>query len=332
MSIAERRARNSADHEGIPKLATEQTGCNLCESRNSRRLFTEVYRLGESEVELGIVRCRFCGLVYVTPRLTFESVQTVYQHDQGHTISHEYCWNGRSSDRRFRRLLDRLARMQPQGRLLDVGCGGGHFLASARRLGKWDVMGVEPSASAAEQARSLAECEVHACPFEEIPFEPGSLQVVTLLGVLEHLHDPLGALERVHGLLGPSGVLAVYVPNFHYLRIKDTGLVPFLSRGRWCDLHPQEHLFQFTLRSLRKILEKAGFRVAAMDVGHPFLQGQGLKPRLKMAAYHAVRALRALTGVHLGGIEAVAVRMEKAKDNGASHEISRGGPEMRNHG
>ena len=76
--------------------------------------------------------------------------------------------------------------------------------------------------------------------------ESESVDIVALMGVLEHLHDPLKTLQRVHGLLRPGGVLAVYVPNFSYLRIKDTGLVAMARRGRWSDLHPQEHLFHFT--------------------------------------------------------------------------------------
>jgi 2-polyprenyl-3-methyl-5-hydroxy-6-metoxy-1,4-benzoquinol methylase len=299
-------------------LATEQTRCNLCGASVSRRLFTETHRLGESEVELGIVRCKRCGLVYVSPRLTFDSTQCLYRHHANKTMTHRYCWQGDPDGARFRRLLGRLAVMRSEGRLLDVGCGVGHFLAEAKRIGKWEVVGVEPSPSVAEQARQRAKCPVYADTLEETPLEPGSFHVVTMLAVLEHLHDPLGTLERVHKLLKPSGLLAVYVPNFHYLRIKDAGIAALLRRGRWSNLHPQEHLFQFTPRSLRMILEAARFQLIDLDIGYPFLHGGAVERWLKMSAYQGVRMLRKLTGLHLGGLEAIARRLDEADTRAAA--------------
>jgi 2-polyprenyl-3-methyl-5-hydroxy-6-metoxy-1,4-benzoquinol methylase len=246
------RAREFCSQVGT--LFTEQTDCNLCRVANTEELFRETYRLRGSEVELGIVRCKHCGLVYVSPRLTPESARCVYEWDAERTVSHHYCWNGESDNARFGRLLRRLAAIQPEGRLLDVGCGAGHFLAAAQHMGQWEVLGVEPSSSAAGQARRLAECQVYQSTLEEAPLEPGSFDIVTMFAVLEHLHDPRGTLHRAYELLRPSGLLAVYVPNFHYLRIKDTGPVALLRLGRWSNLYPQEHLFQFTPRTLRMLL------------------------------------------------------------------------------
>ena len=295
-------------------LATETTDCNLCGSRRTRPMYRQRYRLGDSEATLSIVRCRRCGLIYVSPRLTRESVQAVYRLDEVHTISSNYCWTRSTSDGRFRRVLARLGELRPDGRLLDVGCGSGQFLKEARATGRWEVLGVEPSAAAAGEARRLAGCTVHASTLDGAPLERGSFDVLTAFGVLEHLHDPVGTLRHAGTLLKPGGVLAVYVPNFHYLRMKDTGLGALVRRRRWSDLHPQEHLFHFTPRSLWALLEKAGFEVVDLDVGCPFVRPRGVRRWLKMAAYHAVRALWAATGIHLGGIEAIARRVELTCD------------------
>jgi 2-polyprenyl-3-methyl-5-hydroxy-6-metoxy-1,4-benzoquinol methylase len=318
MSLGQDSKLSSAGQNVGNPLATEQTRCNLCGASASRRLFTETYHLEESEVELGIVRCTRCGLVYVSPRLTFDSTQRLYRHHAQKTMTHHYCWQGNPDGARFHRLLDRLAVMQSEGRLLDVGCGVGHFLAEAKRIGKWEVVGLEPSAPVAEQARQRAKCPVYANTLEEAPLQPGSFHVVTMLAVLEHLHDPLGTLQRVRGLLKPCGLLAVYVPNFHYLRIKDTRIAALLRRGRWSNLHPQEHVFQFTPRSLRMILEAARFQLIDLDIGHPFLYGGAVERWLKMSAYQGLRVLRKLTGLHLGGLEAVARRLDEADSRAAA--------------
>lgn len=287
-------------------LITEETTCNLCGSGESRPLLSETYRLNGSQVELEIRRCRGCDLVYTSPRLTFESTLQVYADDAEHTISHNYCWDGSNDGSRFENLLNRLRELAPEGRLLDVGCGGGHLLAEARAAAPWELIGVDPSQQAAEQTRARVGCEVFATSLEEADIQPASCEIVTMLGVLEHLHDPLGTLNSVGGLIKADGLLAVYVPNFNYLRLKDSGLLAYLRRGRWSDLHPQEHLHHFTPQTLRALLNSAGFDVLQMEIGHPFMQGSPLKRTLKKSAYHAVRALKSATGIHFGGLEAIA--------------------------
>jgi len=290
-------------------LATESPACNVCGSYAARRLWTEEYRLGASRAELGIVRCRSCGQIYVSPRLDQPSTRLVYEHDRSATISHHYCWDAADDGRRFRKLLRRLDELQPGGkRLLDVGCGSGDFLRAAARTGRWQVTGVEPFAPMAAEAGRRAACAVHATTLEEAPLEPGSFDCVALLGVLEHLHDPRAVLRRAHDLLRPSGSLAVYVPNFHYLRLVQTGPISYARTGRFSSLHPQEHLFHFTPRTLERLLEATGFRLHDLHVGPPFLQGSRLRRWLKTAAYGAACALAGFTGLHLGGLEAIALR------------------------
>jgi SAM-dependent methyltransferase len=143
---------------------------------------------------------------------------------------------------------------------------------------------------------------------EDAPLDPNSFDVITMFGVLEHLHDPRGALRHAHRLLKPDGVLAVYVPNFQYLRLKDAGLVARLRTGRWSDLHPQEHMFQFTPRSLRQMLENTRFACLHVDIGSPFLNCRGVRRAVKLAAYYLACGMKRCVGVHLGGIEAVARR------------------------
>ncbi len=291
-------------HENI--LLTEEVGCNLCGSRESRRLLTEEYRLQDSCASLGLNRCRDCGLVYVSPRLTTASTLHVYEHDAANTISHHYCWEGSDDASRFRPLLDRLRTVVPSGRLLDVGCGGGHLLAEARRSGNWDVVGIEPVQEVARQAARFSGAKVYPTTLEQTPLEPGSFDVITLLGVLEHVHDPSGLLQRVSTLLRPGGALAVYVPNFNYLRWKDAGILSWLRTRRWSVLHPQEHQFQYTPRTLTSLLEHQGFELERIDLGQPFSHGSAWQQGMKNMAFLGLQGLHHLTGIHLAGIEAIA--------------------------
>lgn len=288
------------------RLHTEEVGCGGCGAAARRRLYSERYKLFDQAVELGINRCERCGLVYVSPRLTPESVQLVYEHDAEHTISHNYCWSGSDSEARFAPLLTRLAGLAPAGRLLDVGCGGGHFLHAAQARGSWLCEGLEPVAQAADQAARYADCTVHNATLEEAGLKPGRYQVVSMLGVLEHFHDPLATLAAAKRLLADDGLLCAYVPNFNYLRLKDAGPICYARHQRWSKLHPQEHLFQYQPQTLLQLLKTAGFEPVRLDVGKPFLHGGSAKRFAKKIAFGAASALRATTGVCIGGLEVIA--------------------------
>jgi 2-polyprenyl-3-methyl-5-hydroxy-6-metoxy-1,4-benzoquinol methylase len=296
------------------RLQLEYVTCSLCGCNDSKRLHTERYELAGDAVELGVNRCALCKLVYVSPRLTPTATKLVYELDATDTISHNYCWEGEASERRFDGLLRRLHQHNSGGQLLDVGCGGGHFLRAAKRHGNWRVVGIEPVASAAIQAAQLANCEVHHSTLEDAPFAAGSFDVVSMLGVLEHVHEPLHVLRAARRLLTDCGHLAIYVPNYYYLRLKDTGPYCYIRSGNWSRLHPQEHLHHFTPKTLGRVLDKCGFEVVHLDMGRPFTSRSLLKQALKQAAFKALIGIKAATGVHLGGIEVIA----RPKTNAAS--------------
>ncbi|MEM8946014.1 MAG: class I SAM-dependent methyltransferase [Planctomycetota bacterium] len=295
-------------------LQTESVSCNACGADDFQPISAETYRLQDAEVSLGVVRCNSCQLVYTNPRLTRESTLQVYQHDTEHTISSNYCWSGDHTSARFAPLLRRLRAYAPAGRLLDVGCGSGDFLRVASTTGQWELTGIEPVPDAAAEARQSCTATIHTSVLEEVSFEPRAFDVISMLGVLEHVHDPAETLQTAHKLLKPGGLLAIYVPNFSYLRFKDLGSICLLRTGRWSDLHPQEHQFQFTQQTLKALLDSNGFDVLRIDVGRPFAVGSPAKRLLKNISFRAVQALWKMTGVHLGGLEVIA-RVQSCEPN-----------------
>jgi|GEM_PF-5656970 len=288
------------------QLQTERVSCDSCGSSHCEQVAAEDYELNGSCVSLGIMRCSHCRLVYTSPRLTQDSTFQMYSHDAAQTISGNYCWSGDHSKARFLPLIERLQEFCPTGKLLDVGCGSGDFLRVASQETAWEVAGVEPVSDAARCAKAASRATVYECVLEKTPLEEGTLDIVSMLGVLEHVHSPTSTLARVQHLLKPTGLLAIYVPNFHYLRLKDTGPVCYLRRGRWSDLHPQEHQFHFTKNTLRSTLERCGFEVLRMDVGQPFAVGSKLTRVAKKGLHSGIQALWNLSGIHLGGLEVIA--------------------------
>lgn len=139
------------------------------------------------------------------------------------------------------------------GRLLDVGCGDGRFLAMMRGLG-WEPFGIEPDAQAAEVARSSFRVNVTCGTLQQSSFQSEFFDAITLNHVIEHAHDPLQLLRECRRLLRADGKLVLVTPNIESLGFR-------LFKRSWQPLHLPWHLYLFTLTSMRRILERADFSV-----------------------------------------------------------------------
>jgi SAM-dependent methyltransferase len=125
------------------------------------------------------------------------------------------------------------------------------MLDELRRRG-WSVMGTEASEMAARHARDVLGLPVATQDVQELRLGEGSLDVVTLYHVLEHLPDARGCLQEVHRALKPGGIVVVAVPNLDSLEARWTG------RG-WFHLDPPRHQFHFSKRALLRMLRELGF-------------------------------------------------------------------------
>lgn len=174
-----------------------------------------------------------------------------------------------------------LASRNHGGSYLEIGAGNGSTLLALQDKYK-RLVGTELSAVRTRELRSLFKespnVEILHNNLEEegIPFRDAEFDTVSMIAVLEHLFDPIGALKECRRVLKPGGQLIVDTPNIAKWtrRIKLLfGYFPStasLREGLLCydkltptDLHDEGHLHYFTHRSLRRLaLERAGFRRA----------------------------------------------------------------------
>jgi len=142
------------------------------------------------------------------------------------------------------------------GRLLEIGCGGGNFLAGMRDLG-WEVEGIDFDPVAVDSAHRQYGLEVRHGLFEDEDYPLDHFDAVVMSHVIEHVADPLVLLAKCRRVLRPGGRLVLLTPN-----IESLGHGKFGSS--WVHLDPPRHLHLFSLATLREMAVRSGFDITAL--------------------------------------------------------------------
>ena len=159
--------------------------------------------------------------------------------------------------------------MIPRGteRVLEVGCSNGATLAHARKtLGLAEVVGIEPYEPAAAVAAGRVDRVIvgDVEKMEGLDYPENYFDCIICADVLEHLRDPWSTLAMLRRYLSDDGVLLASIPNIRHI-------VPLLKiiRDRLeyeeHGILDQTHLRFFTLHTMRKMFEDAGFKVERVE-------------------------------------------------------------------
>jgi len=195
-----------------------------------------------------IYECLSCGLACLQPQPASDDMQAHYP---------DWLWeaeyHGGRVPQRLNVALDILQRFHPRpGILLDVGCATGEFILAAERAG-WRARGIEVSERQADVALSRGADAILFPDF--LVYESDTrFDAITLNHVLEHVPSPRAYLDKAISLLDEGGVLLVSVPNYNSLSRR-------LFGKYWTHLDIPRHLFHFTPRNLKYLVESVGFCV-----------------------------------------------------------------------
>lgn len=165
---------------------------------------------------------------------------------------------------------DALSILEPSGRLLEIGAGGGGTLAEAKRIGlAEEVIGVDRQRPLPHFAPEIdlwieGDLEAEDTWNELSELEVNPVDSAMCLDVLEHLVDPWSTLERIRGLVRPGGQLVVSIPNVNHYSV----VFPLVLRGRW-DLQDagvldRTHLRFFVRGTIEEMIKSAGWNVEAV--------------------------------------------------------------------
>ena len=251
--------------------------CIVCNSERFTSLFQKESESGE---KFNLARCRNCGLEFIHPRPTEDDIKKYYslnyftqRTDRGYD---NYFSDGiRSEIERVLRLNLRdlgffeYDKTLSKKRVLDIGCAAGYFLNFMRNLG-WESTGVDISEDCVDFAQNELNLDVTKADYLSINYQK-KFQLITLWATLEHLHYPDKVIEKIYHDLDRGGFL--------YISTCRSGGINFklLFGRRWRFYNFPEHLFFFSYKTLKKLLEHNGFTIVRY-----ITYGSGLSRKLPL--------------------------------------------------
>lgn len=264
-------------------LEIESAKCFICGSEGKE----EVARVKDFDagydIEWRAVRCTNCGFIYTDPRPTMECMlkyfypedYVCYQQNQLSPFTHAANrFNQNLGTHVIKDEIEKLLANPRAGRILDVGCAHGQILEYLRKRTSWELVGVEPVAAVAEEAK-LVGAEIHVSTLEKAQLPSNSFDVVLMSHVLEHVDNPDLTVREVFRILKPEGHLLAFMPDHDGEDRKAFG-------NLWWGYHLPRHLYHFDYISISQLLEQRGFEIRDVrNARWPNLQSWNLEYQLR---------------------------------------------------
>lgn len=227
--------------------------------------------------------CQDCGHCFVDGYLTDEGLELVFQRTQDVQDPSiffrppERSWRpGNFPVETHRRLwapiVERVTRLRgvlpaKDDKWLDVGCGNGILLFTAWEWG-YHAVGLDMRQNTVDMLRGM-QVEAHKLDFQSYASPPGSIAVISMANVLEHMPFPKPVLRHAHNLLKPNGQLFLSMPN------GDTVVWKYLDSFErmnpyWFEI---EHCHNFNRTRLFALLDEMGFEPIDYNVNIRYRTG-----------------------------------------------------------
>jgi len=212
--------------------------------------------------KFNLIQCSNCSLISTEKKLTREQINESYKAKYYHdSLEMPKKWTKQRLDEELKKNTSRaksiMELVADHSRILDVGCGQGFFLKMMKDVG-WKVTGVDISQWACEFAKRELGIDAVGGEFTKLEFNH-EFKVITMNHVLEHMHDPLNALRHAFGLLEVNGFLVINGPNY-------ASFDRIWHREYWRGYAGGLHLFHFSLKTYKFMLERAGFEIVKTRV------------------------------------------------------------------
>jgi predicted TPR repeat methyltransferase len=281
-TIADEAEQSAPQFKPLGALEFESAACPVCGEREISRRLKKAYQ----DVELRFGLCSSCDTLYANPRLTVDSLRTLYSSEEffeGRQDNLNY-YSFLSGEQYLRRTargrIERLQPYAPGNRLLEVASAAGFFLAEAKRAG-FESEGIEFSQPMAKYASDRWGVPITAGSIEEVELDRAVYDVIASWGLMTILRDPRAVMGKFNAALKPGGVWAFNTYNNRSLWGRMFG-------SRWYILVPNTSQIHNDA-TLRRLIDEAGFDLVARHRDRPHASVERLLFVLLSHVSHGVR-------------------------------------------
>ena len=227
---------------------TEKIKCIFCDKANDSVFIEESGYKGR--------KCSQCGLIYISPRPTFEQIVDLYGHDSAYISAETHIAFEHVKRRYARHNLKIIQQYIETGELLEIGASAGFFLDEARNVG-FVPHGIELNPVLAEFMRNTLRISCEENPLSFRSFGNLKFDLIYHCDVVSHFYDPIDEFRKINAKLKPGGIVAFETGNLGDVA---EGYLPYIPSYQYPD-----HLFFFSESNIRELLSRTEFSLLSID-------------------------------------------------------------------
>lgn len=227
----------------------ENISCNLCNSEDYKTIYTSNQYANSSlgTMNISLVICNKCNFVFQNPQLTDEALT---KHYTSNSSGGTYTQTGNNT--RTNNLLNERVKFIQESiknisisSICDVGAGKGLLMENLEVDKKIKKYIIEPS-DAIQQCTNPNIIKINKF-VENIDSNCVKFDFLMCISALEHFKNPFTILKKFYSLISDNGFLLIEIPN---------SLKPYKT---FAEFFSYEHLNHFTIETITKFLNSAGF-------------------------------------------------------------------------
>lgn len=229
----------------------QRVKCDLCGNDDFTFLFEGRDYLHFSPLTFKLMKCKVCRLICLNPRP--QNMLDYFPESRSNIIIKDHFLFLKPNKIA---IIKRLRKKS--GRILDIGCGDGEFLFGMSKEG-WQVYGNDILKTNCDFAKEKFKLKnIYNQDLLSLDFPKGFFDLVTMWHTLEHMQSPQQVLRRIYQILKDDGILIIESPNY-------SSLANRLFKEKSYSLDLGRHLYQFSPKTLEKLLNSANFKIYKSD-------------------------------------------------------------------